>query len=1078
MSQEALLRIAKCLDAQDPCLDLSYSGLTTQDFLPDAQVRLELLKCKHISTLILSNSWYDYETRKGRPVEYGHNHNNFKLFLHNISGLDQLTKLICSSERTSISFLDNISGISHFKNLTYLDLSFNSIASFRELTTLKNLRLLRIRSTGIADLADITQLQNLEELHAANNRISYIDGLARLKNLKILDLRFNYIDSLRGLTGLPSLELLNASHNHIGKFSGLGQLNSLQVLNLEDNNLEKVDSIEGLQNLKTLNISFNRITELPNLEFIPHLKKLEAASNRIKSLKGIHQLQSLEILNACANILVNIEELSELQELQELYLGYNEIENIESISRLQKLQKLDLSFNHVREIESLSELYKIRKLDLKNNEITNIEPLLSILQRTTTPVKFVSAVSMSSDEDEINVVGNNLYRPDTKIVSQGREAVLAYFQNLKVSKLVPFREAKVILLGEPDAGKTNLLNFFLGRSFEEEKSVTRGVNIAKHSFEFEDNTYQINFWDFGGQEVQQSVHQYFLTENTLYLIVLNAVTDEQPDKYLQFLDNHAPSSPFIIVTNKDDLNGNSKLRNNQVSNDYKGRLISSEIRLSLRQAANVEWCHGNKKLYLERQHKLNELLKLVKNSFLKLPHLEQGFLLNYKIVKEIVEDIYEKEKKPYITMQQFQKYCEDAGIAAGTERSLLSHLNFIGTVRYIDKDNLRGLHILNPEWLSDGIYRIITDSDVKNVRNGKIEKLDIRRILKQAQESKYIYQENEIDFIITMMCHFRVAYYDDQNKFIYIPNSFPEDLPFGFDKKEFKTHARHYFFSYETEIPSYILNRFIVKTFKMVKGNVYWNKGILLEDKENKLNYCEALIEQNDRIIDIWIKGKDIQMFFAIIREALRNSHEESFTKFEEMIDLGGESISYRTILNLKYDGDKEFKSTKVIDPETRKLKMYNINEVLGRFESNDEIANHENSQIHINLQEGDLIVQGQFGITNSQNPKVSQGETDKLLDPVLLEHRKNKLKTWKNNAWIILVLTFLFTIFILMIYFQNNIAFLDQADWLNLKKNPWVNVGGTTLMLLWTSLVAKLFYDRIFDHSKQKAYMDTIKLP
>ena len=45
--------IQECLTTKNKYLDLGFCGITNLDELP------ELFKCTHITTLIISNEWYD-----------------------------------------------------------------------------------------------------------------------------------------------------------------------------------------------------------------------------------------------------------------------------------------------------------------------------------------------------------------------------------------------------------------------------------------------------------------------------------------------------------------------------------------------------------------------------------------------------------------------------------------------------------------------------------------------------------------------------------------------------------------------------------------------------------------------------------------------------------------------------------------------------------------------------------------------------------------------------------------------------------------------------------------------------------
>ena len=63
----------------------------------------------------------------------------------------------------------------------------------------------------------------------------------------------------------------------------------------------------------------------------------------------------------------------------------------------------------------------------------------------------------------------------------------------------------------------------------------------------------MNVWDFGGQEIMHSTHQFFLTERSLYLVVLNGrdgLEDEDAHYWLKMVESFGEGSPAIVVLNK------------------------------------------------------------------------------------------------------------------------------------------------------------------------------------------------------------------------------------------------------------------------------------------------------------------------------------------------------------------------------------------------------------------------------------------------------------------------------------------------------------------------------------------------
>src|SRR5262249_6724204 len=60
-------------------------------------------------------------------------------------------------------------------------------------------------------------------------------------------------------------------------------------------------------------------------------------------------------------------------------------------------------------------------------------------------------------------------------------------------------------------------------------------------------------WDFGGQEIMHATHQFFLTTQSLYLIVLNGragSAEADANYWLQIVSSFAPDSPVIVALNQ------------------------------------------------------------------------------------------------------------------------------------------------------------------------------------------------------------------------------------------------------------------------------------------------------------------------------------------------------------------------------------------------------------------------------------------------------------------------------------------------------------------------------------------------
>ena len=174
------------------------------------------------------------------------------------------------------------------------------------------------------------------------------------------------------------------------------------------------------------------------------------------------------------------EEILELDALEELQLTYNAIYSIpQDIDKLVALRALYLTSNQIAELPTtLSSLKELRGLRLKNNPINN---------------------------------------PPPEIIKQGLKAIKGFLASKDFKAL---NELKVILVGDGSSGKTSVLKRILHDDFNESEEKTHGIIIEKQNMKMNNCDYRVNFWDFGGQEIMHSTHQFFLTKRSLYLLFL------------------------------------------------------------------------------------------------------------------------------------------------------------------------------------------------------------------------------------------------------------------------------------------------------------------------------------------------------------------------------------------------------------------------------------------------------------------------------------------------------------------------------------------------------------------------------
>ena len=102
----------------------------------------------------------------------------------------------------------------------------------------------------------------------------------------------------------------------------------------------------------------------------------------------------------------------------------------------------------------------------------------------------------------------------------GLDAVRVYLRARRDKQIV-LNEAKLILIGEGEVGKSCLLGALRGDAWVEGRPTTHGIEIkpVKVISPENDSVITLNGWDFGGQRVYRPTHQLFFSAPAVYLVV-------------------------------------------------------------------------------------------------------------------------------------------------------------------------------------------------------------------------------------------------------------------------------------------------------------------------------------------------------------------------------------------------------------------------------------------------------------------------------------------------------------------------------------------------------------------------------
>lgn len=734
--------------------------------------------------------------------------------------------------------------VSSLPQLKELDLSQNDLTRLPEdwasLGQLKQLKLSQNRLSELPNgLKELKELQDFElNLNSFQN---FPEIIFQFKNLKILSLKntFDYaVQSLsKDWSSLENLEVLMLSDNNLSEgtfLKSISALPHLKKLDLQQNKLKELSELpHHFETLEELYLNNNQIVHFPEeISGFSSLKLLALNDNQINHLpENFEGLQALEILFLQNNDLEWLpEDFCQLQELRQLYLNDNKLTGLPAnMSLLQKLEILDLEDNFPRKISNkISFLPNLRQLNLRSCGLRKV------------------AIDFFKREDlELDLSNNPLSSPPMEIYHQGKRAILDYFEELERQKSDYLHEAKLLIVGSPGAGKTTLRLKLLDAEnpLPSAQDSTEGVDIEQLLFPMMDQKkFRINIWDFGGQELYHSTHQFFFTKRSLYALILNTRRDDDRiDYWLHTIQLFGGNSPIIIIQNQE-----------------KDRTYPLNEQRYRTQYPNIK---EFVQLNLSNPHKIPNLLRKIQYHIQDLPHVGDELPQSWLEIRQVLSEIAKKEA--YISLDDFRDICAEQDLTEENKIMLLSsYLHDLGTVLHFrDNPVLRNLLFLQNSWVIDAVYRVLDNNLVKNQQNGRFHSDDLNQIWSNPAYKKVKFE------LLELMLKFEVCFkVPDQETYIVPQLLFPNPPDFQFPNQNILNIQYRYDF-----MPRGLLSRFIVQMHHYIKSpDLIWKEGVILD----RLGSLAKVTEDYDQgIMQIQISGSKAKALLAILSDEFDRLH-------------------------------------------------------------------------------------------------------------------------------------------------------------------------------------------------------------
>lgn len=719
-------------------------------------------------------------------------------------------------------------------------------------------------------------------------------------------------------TGIWKFTQNNGKPNYLPRLpSSLPSFTQLQILVAADLGFTDCSTLAGLTTLKKLFISDNQITDSSALAGLTTLSTLDVSRNQISDCYSLFNLTSLRILG--------------------------------------------IAYNHIADCSPLGNLLALHTLYLYRNQISDYSPLLPLIKKGI-PIR------LEWDTVEgLYLYENPATNPPLEILELNSEAVIRYFES---GRLSPLNECKIIFVGDAGAGKTSLIRQLVDKTFNPQEQITHGINKQVwHDLKDKNgNLIRVNLWDFGGQQIQHSLHQFFYSERIIYILVLNPRKQENAWYWLEQINALGKGSEVLVVYNWRDEKDKESM--------YQIAFYELAKRyIQLKTTPFILSC------------KTGEGIETLKNAISKVLLNQEDLKSQYPVTWFNIKNQLEKaihKGISYISYETYQQWCSDAGYTnPEAQKGLLKILDSIGSIVFFDKPLLNEYLVLNPEWITTGVYYILVAPQTQNKR-GHLDWNDLKDIFKENKNifsNKEIqFTEKQICFILELMLSYNLCQKNPfaANEYL-IPAAFGEQP--GKDYEQGKAGARHYRIKFQSPFEMLIIHRFIAKNLQKITEKDYWQSGIYIKHPGSQ---TFALVETNQysQEINCWIKGDNVRGFWEVIRN-----------DFHEILSLY-HNLPYEEEVLYEKDGNSTFLSYQEMRTAFQKGKLLigyhpsygltniSVPKVLELFEPIDNI----NTQLNI-ITEEKLI---------EEKTKSDEGKENSIYEEI----KQQKTQIYFSYAW------------------------------------------------------------------------------
>jgi len=635
----------------------------------------------------------------------------------------------------------------------------------------------------------------------------------------------------------------------------IGQLKGLNELYIQDNNLTTLPAEIGkLTVLTSLYLYDNQLTEFPpEICQLTTLTELYLGKNKLTKMPPeIGKLTALSKLYVYSNSLAELPlEIGKLTALTRLSLSHNQLTTLPTgIGQLTALSRFYLDNNRLTTLPAgIGQLTALTRLALGHNQLTTLPAEISLV---------ATLEELYLHENPALGIPDSVLGPSFQTVNRSNEnsrqfparpsdILHFYFSRKLGASQVTLRtvgEIKVMLVGRGGAGKTSLRRFFLNQPHNPKEAETPGIALDSFKLKCHGEEIVVRLWDFAGQEITHALHQFFLTEGCVYILVLDPRSNtEMTDAFywLNLLKRYTDHSPVIVAMNRQDSRSGGY--------DVDRHLLKERF----------PHIQGFIPTNCETRSGCDNLLKALLKAIESLRSNEPPRLEVPETWLKVKQECFERghaeanglgqqvEKRTHLSLEEFQQICQAHGESdPEKQKSLARLLHRLGAVlHFVEDPRLNDTSVLDPHWVTDGVYRLLRYKD-RPKSDGILTRDDLAKALPEEDEKS-------ARFLLNLMERFEMCFPLDEGEDgklatrWLIPGALNQYQPADIGTRWQEPGSVRLRYVYDP-LPEGVLPRFIVMTNLLSEGKPRWRNGVVLEDGQ-----ASALVRRGEKLNNVEI---------------------------------------------------------------------------------------------------------------------------------------------------------------------------------------------------------------------------------